>query len=60
MSFTAVVNEPSLRVMRRLGMTHDPSDDFDHPAVADGPLRRHALYRLRREWGPRERLREHL
>jgi hypothetical protein len=30
-------------------MTRDPADDFDHPAVADGPLRRHALYRMRRE-----------
>jgi ribosomal-protein-alanine N-acetyltransferase len=48
-SFTSLVNERSLRVMRRLGMTRDPADDFDHPAVADGPLRRHALYRMRRE-----------
>lgn len=48
-SFTSLLNEPSLRVMRRLGMTRDPSDDFDHPSVADGPLRRHALYRITRE-----------
>ncbi len=48
-SFTSLVNEPSLRVMRRLGMSHDPADDFDHPAVPDGPLRRHALYRISRE-----------
>jgi RimJ/RimL family protein N-acetyltransferase len=46
-SFTALINEPSLRVMRRLGMSHDPADDFDHPAVPAGPLRRHALYRAR-------------
>jgi RimJ/RimL family protein N-acetyltransferase len=46
-SFTSVVNERSRRVMERLGMTHDPSDDFDHPSVPDGPLRRHVLYRLR-------------
>lgn len=32
--------------MRRLGMTHDPCDDFDHPAVPEGPLRRHVLYRM--------------
>jgi RimJ/RimL family protein N-acetyltransferase len=45
-SFTSVVNQPSRRVMERLGMSHDPADDFDHPSVADGPLRRHVLYRL--------------
>jgi RimJ/RimL family protein N-acetyltransferase len=45
-SFTSVVNERSWRVMERLGMRHDPRDDFDHPAVADGPLRRHVLYRI--------------
>jgi RimJ/RimL family protein N-acetyltransferase len=48
-SFTATVNERSMQVMRRLGMTHDPADDFDHPAVPDGPLRRHVLFRKRRE-----------
>ena len=46
-SFTAAINLPSRRVMERLGMTHDPRDDFDHPRVADGPLRRHVLYRVR-------------
>jgi RimJ/RimL family protein N-acetyltransferase len=45
-SFTAAVNRPSLAVMERLGMTHDPADDFDHPVLAeDSPLRRHVLYR---------------
>jgi RimJ/RimL family protein N-acetyltransferase len=48
-SFTSRVNARSMRVMRRLGMSHDPADDFDHPALADGPLRRHVLYRMRRE-----------
>jgi hypothetical protein len=34
-----------------LGMTHEPADDFDHPAVPDGPLRRHVLLRKRPdEW----------
>ena len=47
-SFTTTVNEPSRRVMERLGMTHDQADDFDHPALTDWPLRRHVLYRLRR------------
>jgi RimJ/RimL family protein N-acetyltransferase len=46
-SFTAVGNERSRRVMERLGMMHDPAEDFDHPRLADGdPLRRHVLYRL--------------
>jgi RimJ/RimL family protein N-acetyltransferase len=43
-SFTVPENMPSRRVMDRLGMTHDPADDFDHPTVAE-PLRRHVLYR---------------
>jgi len=48
-SFTAVPNERSQAVMRRLGMTRDPAEDFDHPVLAeDSPLRRHVLYRLRR------------
>ncbi len=48
-SFTAVQNTPSRRVMERIGMAHDPADDFDHPSLAvDSPLRRHVLYRLRR------------
>jgi RimJ/RimL family protein N-acetyltransferase len=45
-SFTTAANEPSRRVMQRLGMTHDPAEDFDHPRVAEGPLRRHVLYRV--------------
>jgi ribosomal-protein-alanine N-acetyltransferase len=46
-SFTAVENARSRAVMERLGMRHDPRDDFDHPLVADGHrLRRHVLYRL--------------
>lgn len=47
-SFTATVNTRSIAVMDRLGMTHDPADDFDHPALQAGhPLQRHVLYRLR-------------
>lgn len=46
-SFTAAVNAPSIAVMRRLGMTRDPADDFEHPALPAGhPLRPHVLYRL--------------
>lgn len=47
-SFTAVGNWRSRRVMQRLGMTHQPQDDFDHPRLPDGhALRRHVLYRVR-------------
>jgi ribosomal-protein-alanine N-acetyltransferase len=45
-SFTTTGNQRSIRVMERLGMTHDPADDFDHPALPDWPHRRHVLYRL--------------
>jgi len=35
-------------VMERLGMTHDPADDFEHPLVPPGhPIRSHVLYRLK-------------
>jgi len=48
-SVTAVANSPSRAVMERLGMTHDPAEDFDHEALApDSPLRRHVIYRLSR------------
>ena len=49
-SMTAVRNEPSQAVMRRLGMT--VSGYFDHPRIAAGhPLRPHVVYRLRRaDW----------
>ena len=48
-SFTVPDNLRSRRVMEKLGMTHDPRDDFDHPVLPAGhPLRRHVLYRFRR------------
>ena len=41
-------NERSRAVMRRLGMTHDPADDFDAPWYPPGhPNRRFVLYRLK-------------
>ena len=47
-SFTVPANVPSQRVMERLGMTRDPSADFEHPNVPEGsPLRLHWLWRLR-------------
>lgn len=49
-SFTSALNEPSRRVMERLGMSHDAAGDFEHPRVPDGhPLRPHVLYRLTRD-----------
>jgi RimJ/RimL family protein N-acetyltransferase len=46
-SMTAVANEPSQAVMRRLGMTLHAR--FDHPGVEAGnPLRPHVAYRLPR------------
>jgi ribosomal-protein-alanine N-acetyltransferase len=46
-SFTTYRNERSQAVMRRIGMTHDPADDFDHPGLpVDHPMRPHVLYRL--------------
>jgi RimJ/RimL family protein N-acetyltransferase len=48
-SFTAAVNNRSRRVMEKIGMRRDPSNDFDHPSCLDNDLiRRHVLYRLRR------------
>jgi len=48
-AITVPANERSWGLMLRLGMTRDPADDFDHPAVPEGdPLRRHVLYRIAR------------
>jgi ribosomal-protein-alanine N-acetyltransferase len=46
-ALTVPANWRSRRVMERLGMTRSPEDDFDHPRIPEGPLRRHVLYRLR-------------
>lgn len=46
-SFTVPANVRSTRVMEKLGMTHNPADDFDHPRIEKiNPLCRHVLYRL--------------
>jgi ribosomal-protein-alanine N-acetyltransferase len=46
-SFTVPENIRSRRVMERLGMAHDPADDFEHPVLPPGHrLRPHVLYRL--------------
>ena len=46
-ALTVPANQRSRRVMKRLGMTQSPQDDFDHPRLPEGPLRRHVLCRLR-------------
>lgn len=51
-SFTAVTNANSRRVMEKIGLVRVPDEDFDHPSVPPGnPLRPHVLYRLARaDW----------
>jgi len=53
-SYTAVTNARSRRVMERLGMHRDGPEPFDflHPRLPEGhPLREHVTYRLSRaEW----------
>ena len=53
-SFTVPQNANSRRVMEKIGMTHRPDRDFDHPLVdpvAAPHLVRHVLYSLSRvEW----------
>lgn len=48
-SMAVPANRRSLAVMRRLGMTRSPDDDFLHPSLPDGhPLQPHVLHRLKR------------
>ena len=47
-SFTAVNNQASRRVMEKLGLIHYPEEDFDHPRIKKThSLCRHVLYRLK-------------
>ena len=47
-AITALPNRASRRVMEKLGMTHRPELDFNHPRVPAGhPYERHTLYSLR-------------
>ena len=49
LTFTVLANTRSRAVMRRLGMTREACDDFEHPRLPEGhALRRHVLYRLTR------------
>lgn len=53
-AFTTVLNARSRAVMTRIGLTHDPERDFEHPRVPVGHrLRPHVLYRAARAaWSP--------
>jgi RimJ/RimL family protein N-acetyltransferase len=42
-------NMRSRAVMRRIGMTREPAEDFDDPDVNEDPLRRHVVYRKLRD-----------
>jgi RimJ/RimL family protein N-acetyltransferase len=54
-AITALPNKASRRVMEKLGMTHRPELDFDHPRVSAGhQYRRHTLYSLRNPLGTEE------
>lgn len=47
LTFTAVTNTKSIRVMEKLGFRRDPDGGFDHPSLPAGhPLRAHVLYRM--------------
>jgi RimJ/RimL family protein N-acetyltransferase len=47
-AITALPNRASRHVMEKLGMTHRPELDFDHPRVPAGhQYQRHTLYSLR-------------
>jgi RimJ/RimL family protein N-acetyltransferase len=45
---TTAGNLRSQAVMRRIGMTSDPAEDFDDPDADEGPLRRYVVYRTLR------------
>ncbi|OGN55183.1 MAG: GNAT family N-acetyltransferase [Chlamydiae bacterium RIFCSPHIGHO2_12_FULL_44_59] len=55
-SFTAVQNMRSRKIMEKIGLHHELKDDFDHPKLPEGhPLRRHVLYRLNKtDWKRQE------
>ncbi|HAU0926962.1 TPA: GNAT family N-acetyltransferase [Legionella pneumophila] len=48
-SFTSVLNKPSIRVMQKIGLHTNSEDDFDNTKVPLGSqLIRHVLYKLKR------------
>ncbi|KOT59148.1 MULTISPECIES: GNAT family N-acetyltransferase [Streptomyces] len=54
LAVTTATNTRSQAVMRRIGMTRNPTDDFDDPNAPEGPLRPSVVYRVGRggrAWG---------
>jgi RimJ/RimL family protein N-acetyltransferase len=49
LAVTTATNRRSQAVMRRIGMTRDPADDFLDPHVPEGPLRPAVVYRMSAE-----------
>jgi RimJ/RimL family protein N-acetyltransferase len=49
LAVTMAANSRSQALMRRIGMTTDPAEDFDDPDVDAVPLRRHVVYRKLRD-----------
>ena len=51
-SFTAELNQPSIRVMQKIWMKCNPEDTFNHPKLpVNHPLQRHMLYLLQKtDW----------
>jgi len=51
-SFTALENKRSMRVMEKIGLKHNSEDDFYHPNLPENHrLCRHVLYRISRtDW----------
>src|SRR4051794_16778861 len=50
LSWTTVDNRKSQRVMEKIGLVHQPDEDFDHPNLPPGnPHTPHVLYRITRE-----------
>ncbi|MEU4287620.1 GNAT family N-acetyltransferase [Kribbella sp. NPDC026596] len=48
LAVTTATNLRSQAVMRRIGMTRNPAEDFDDPTAPEGPLRPSVLYRIHR------------
>jgi RimJ/RimL family protein N-acetyltransferase len=60
LSWTAESNVRSRAVMARIGMHHDPVDDFDHPKLAESSeLRRHVVYRITAEQHTQQQVAAH-
>ena len=52
-AFTAKKNLPSQRVMQKIGMQREPSDDYEHPTIPPGhELRPHMVFRIRNPASP--------